>query len=517
MSDRTVYAVRLALCGRTGNDNYLAARRFTRDWIGKRYGGWPETVNPLDAIWEPEPGHRVSVRTWLAEADAANVVTWDTPSPTDRRLRHRTVVSVVLVGGVTSVTIEQSIAAGEGIAGIGGVVEFNVARPHLVHTLTSRLAACDARRRLTAAPWRTADAATIAALIDDPTRALPIIVANPEPDGTRHAHVPGLADVCLGLAHVVELDTISAGRELADETYGLHSAKPGLLRIYWPGADAPPPASYYPDQQHGDRHGSFVNVVARRLYAMSGFWIHAPAAIEDIRVAERHHRLNQTISQARTEGTAQVTEEFLAEYERDLGRLEAADKTIETLRNELRNLATINEGLRESLAAAATYRPVIDLTDDPSPPVFATLIDAVTYAAEHLHNIEFHPNAFDTAAAWPSPAANQIYSDLVELDRIAGEWRATGRIAAGGWYPAMKAVGVPFAASVSDTARTRFSDAYTLCDSDGARLQLGPHITRGDGTGPTGHVRVYMTIDDENRRVIIGHVGRHLPGAKAKA
>ncbi len=43
---------------------------------------------------------------------------------------------------------------------------------------------------------------------------------------------------------------------------------------------------------------------------------------------------------------------------------------------------------------------------------------------------------------------------------------------------------------------------------------LGPHIVLGIGS-PDTCARIYLYLDKERHRVVVGHVGRHLPDSTA--
>jgi hypothetical protein len=67
---------------------------------------------------------------------------------------------------------------------------------------------------------------------------------------------------------------------------------------------------------------------------------------------------------------------------------------------------------------------------------------------------------------------------------------------------------------VSELARSRKPHAYTVTH-DGARLELGPHVAIGSGSGAGFIARIYLHVADGSgdvpRGLYVGHVGRHLP------
>jgi hypothetical protein len=119
------------------------------------------------------------------------------------------------------------------------------------------------------------------------------------------------------------------------------------------------------------------------------------------------------------------------------------------------------------------------------------------------------PRALESAATCPYRWPEKISDDLVLLDGIVERWKRTGRLP-GGWLQAARDAGLNWADDVSPTAHTRYRDDYEITLEDGSRVMLGPHLKRGAATGPEGHYRCYLHIDDTARRVIVGYVGRHL-------
>lgn len=330
---RVVYASRLALGGsRTTTQNYLLARGLARDWVGEQYGGWPDAVDKANGLWQPEPGHTVSVRTWRADqVAAATVLTVERPHDDTDLLVKRTVLSAVATGDAASLTVQQALAAAPGVDTFGGPVEFSLTPPDVVSTVLDRLVVVDGGRRLSPGAWKAFDGSTVAAFIRHPDRALPVVVSQPFAEGRRNPHIDEIRQRCLGLAHVVELTRPGAIYGLIENLGPGSGIAPGAIRVYWPGfAMNLNSQTWHADFQVGNRRGDFPAVFAQRLYMLSSFWVQPPPAIETIRVAERRARTAQIASRAREQGTAEFTDEFLAEYDRDLARLAKLEQDLAT-------------------------------------------------------------------------------------------------------------------------------------------------------------------------------------------
>jgi len=67
---------------------------------------------------------------------------------------------------------------------------------------------------------------------------------------------------------------------------------------------------------------------------------------------------------------------------------------------------------------------------------------------------------------------------------------------------------------VSEIARSRHPHEYSAT-VDGRRVDLGPHVALGSGSGAGFIARIYLHVADGSgelpRGIYVGHVGRHLP------
>ena len=75
-------------------------------------------------------------------------------------------------------------------------------------------------------------------------------------------------------------------------------------------------------------------------------------------------------------------------------------------------------------------------------------------------------------------------------------------------------LGLTWRQNVSGLARSRKPHAYSVMH-DGERLELGPHVAIGSGSGAGFIARIYLHVADGSgevpRGLYVGHVGRHLP------
>jgi hypothetical protein len=65
---------------------------------------------------------------------------------------------------------------------------------------------------------------------------------------------------------------------------------------------------------------------------------------------------------------------------------------------------------------------------------------------------------------------------------------------------------------ISDTTRTKFGKDYAF-EYDGAKQLFEPHITLGSGDA-NSCASIHFILDQAREKIIVGHVGRHLPNTK---
>jgi hypothetical protein len=95
---------------------------------------------------------------------------------------------------------------------------------------------------------------------------------------------------------------------------------------------------------------------------------------------------------------------------------------------------------------------------------------------------------------------------LLLIEDIAASWAAG--ILGTDFRTAFQSRTNAFRSGISQTAETRYRHDYER-EYRGSKLLLGPHFARGIGP-PTEILRIYWAVDDEERRLVVGHVGRKL-------
>jgi len=239
------------------------------------------------------------------------------------------------------------------------------------------------------------------------------------------------------------------------------------------------------------------------------------AANAEARLAERR----QEAEHMAAESTAgEPSDDWLTAHEALLGELEAVRTHREDLLRQVEEQREGAERDRQAIARLSTAlaeaggRPLEDEAgDDAEPP--ATVLEAVERAAGRFEHLTFTRSAFESAADSPFRRPADILDALERLDRLGALYADPSGFGTS-LAEAATGLGLTWRSDVSELARNRHPDRYTAVH-DGARLDLGPHVAIGSGSGAGFIARIYLHVADGSgdvpRGLYVGHVGRHLP------
>ena len=212
----------------------------------------------------------------------------------------------------------------------------------------------------------------------------------------------------------------------------------------------------------------------------------------------------------------EASEEWLAAHEAALAELEA----IRAHRDEMvRRVAELEDAAKKDrqaiteLSAALGERAAPADEEAPAEEEAPkSVLEAVRLAAESCPNLVFTEAALDSAADSPYRRPEEILETLRKLDALAERYNAGEMGVSLG--QAAQEEGLAWRAGVSELARTRWAKHYVVTH-DGRKLDLGPHVALGSGSGAGFVARIYLHLADGNgevpRGIYVGHVGRHLP------
>jgi hypothetical protein len=236
--------------------------------------------------------------------------------------------------------------------------------------------------------------------------------------------------------------------------------------------------------------------------------------------AEEHLAERRREAEAGSPPREEASDEWLAAHAALADELEAVRehrdellRTVEELREQAGQDARTVSRLSAALAEAAGGGDGDGAAapGDQDPP--ATVLEAVERAERDAAALRFTDAARESAADSPYRRPADVLSALQRLDRLAVLYADPGGFGTS-LASAAQDLGLTWRQNVSEIARSRNPHAYAVMH-DGERLELGPHVAIGSGSGAGFIARVYLHVADGSgptpRGIYVGHVGRHLP------
>jgi hypothetical protein len=485
------------------------ARALTKRWVGREYGGWPEHAPER---WAPEPG--VTVRWRLLDhphrADEAFELVWTRPHAQDPTLWRRATVQITTTGSSGRVLILEQLESAD--PKVRAAPAQRVRRPALVMELVREIECVDGGWDVTANPHQVgaARAADLDAFVRG-DRRLPVVLVAPDAHGAVLADAARFADDLVALAHVVVLSDVDARDALDAELGGSRGAPAGGVRLLWPSWRSSDPPGHHPAWRaeevagpDGPRPGladrlSDLVLGAATLRVEGDPLVETLARSQDT-VDLQERRVELESLRTAVLGDRAAAEELITEYQSELTR---ADEQVYLLEADLereRDLRTRFEAAYLTVAsggdAGGGAAPI-------APSMNGTLGAVVRRAKAASPHLVFLPEAERSASEWRYDRADLVEADLARLESVAAEW-ASGALRMD-FAAACRKQGLDWVRDVSASAKQKYGEDYQR-QYHGRPIMLGPHFRR-DGRQL---VRVYCYLDEQERRVVVGHVGRHL-------
>ncbi len=366
-----------------------------------------------------------------------------------------------------------------------------VALTSLVADITREFRIRDAQQLISGNPIRATssnDGAAIAALIEAPSRRLPLVIECTSTKGVGVMTTTDTARVLTGIAHVCHLATAESEQGFNDY-YGNRKASSSWVLVAWPRAARGIATTEYPqrdDERLVDeliaaavgalpllprptaRPQTTPNVPIQQVVANT-----TSPEVGDLR--RKNQDLEQQLSEVRDENDSLI-------------------ENLTTTEHLSAKMAEDRDRYRDQLTALLTLRDDAKQWNNTS--------QVLLMAKQSFTMLDFHPEVESRLGkAQYSPATNQrIFGSLLELNNLAARLRR-GDIEPHlfNTYCSEK---FNFAPSVSDNAINKFGQDYTIV-WNGSPVQLGPHIRCNEA-------RIYFYMDVKQRRIVIGHVGEHL-------
>jgi hypothetical protein len=140
----------------------------------------------------------------------------------------------------------------------------------------------------------------------------------------------------------------------------------------------------------------------------------------------------------------------------------------------------------------------------------------VDQARASCKNLVILDSALESAKKSPFQRPAEVLTALQDLDKIAVEWGKQRKAKGSGGdlleHLKNRGWGKRSSMHISNTTRTQCGSHYEF-EYDGKRQLFEPHITLGSGD-PNSCASIHFQLDQVRTKMVIGHVGRHLPNTK---
>lgn len=512
---RLVYACRFDVAADEGIASALSTYK---DWIVGHYRGrreLPEFNFDPEITATPEglpTGHSLISSIYADGSERVVRIRWSFPDDTDAGLRWANEVRLGQFGDRCSVEHLISIES----------VEYSVAparllfgSPRAVRDICTKVPAYIGKMQVRAEPYALEQngLADLLALLTSDLRRLPVVLLSPYARGELNQIEPTkLARNLAGVAVVVRVADPELTWDFADEVGRQLSCFNGAARIYWPRF-----SKVSDPRSHRLFFGSWIEqvgpAVAARTIERAIFAVAAFRYVPDSRIADLVRRVEAAGRQKLLVEKKETGDDFWADYERDLARLDEAEKELAELKAENANLRanqqvffTAGSGGSDELAEP---EDIEDLS-------FSSVGEAVMAATKRCKNIEILDTATSAAEASPFQRPYDIFRALTDLDEIVDVWsknrdeNGSGgdllqHLSERGWRKRSSM-------HISDTTRGKFRSHYEF-EYQGIKQLFEPHITIGAGD-PNSCASIHFIFDQKRLKMIVGHVGKHLPNTR---
>ena len=509
---RLVYACRFDV---TAGDGIASVLSNYREWIVGHYRDRrelpefnfdPEVAGATEGL----PASHSLTSSIFHDSDERGVrFCWSFPDDTDAGLRWGNEVRVGQFGDRCGVEHLISIES----------VEYSVAparllfgSPRAVRDICTKAPAYIGEMQVRAEPYALEQDGLddLLTLLTSDLRRLPVVLLSPYARGELNQVDPAkLARNLAGVAVVVRVEDPELTWDFTDEVGRQLSCFNGAARIYWPGfSKASDPRS------HRLFFGAWIEqvgpAVAARTIERAIFAVAAFRYVPDSRIADLIRRVEAAERQKLLVEKKETGDDFWADYERDLARLDEAEKKLEELEAENANLRANQQVF---FAAGAGGPDELAQPEEEEELSFSSVAEAVLAAAKRCKNVEILDTATSAAEASPFQRPYDIFEALTDLDKIVDAWtKNRDEKGSGGdllQHLRDRGWGKRSSMHISDTTRGKFRSHYEF-EYQGKRQLFEPHITIGAGD-PNSCASIHFIFDHERLKMVVGHVGKHLP------
>jgi hypothetical protein len=536
---RTVYGAQLDIKPRQGTTVHLEIadlQQVLLDWLSRWYS---RKGVALDLAFDgrghsPLPEHAVLARSQQAGPFTLVTLRWVYPHDPDPTVLWQSECVIAADGEGIEFTIIIRIASARFVV---KPVSFSLHRPRVIAEVISNFQVCTGNTQLEQDPIAIASVDVpefVQRTLTDPTRALPVVLVSPDLWSDRPVvDARHLQNRLLGTALVATLTDKWAAFALTDAVGKELSCFNGAVRLYWPG---------FSSQDHTRRHPLYFadsirahqkegrlleDHLFRFLSSIASFRLRDGPLTRSARaeIAVENRRLLDELKAKAESGTAtpeedqELLEMALEDNERLTEENEELTERNQDLQAKLDEMETELDAHRANLEDLWTYQgdqsPLgsaderVPSESDAEPTSVADALKRV--AAQYKDVLSIWESASQSAAASGFARPEQALRALIAVGDLGREYfasREKGR-SMGRWEDFFEQRGFKYAPTEAQNTQTMYGTYRNFRHEDQMRRML-KHLTLGGGD-KINCLQIYFDADDEQKRILIGYCGEHLP------
>jgi len=511
---RLVYACRFEVQAVDGLDKVVAAyREWLVGYYCKRHKSVGFSFDPCrtgDANSLPA-SHLLSSIVYEADAGKAIRVRWSFPDNNDVGLRWS---NDIRIGQFAERCSVEHLISIESVQYSVSPARLQFGSPRVVREICAKTPTYVGNMRVRATPYDLQHDALgdLLALLTSDLRKLPVVILSPYARGEPNIiDANQLARNLAGVAVIVRIEDPEVTWDFAHEVGRQLSCFNGAARIYWPGFtnNADPRVHRLFFGSWIEQVGSAVasRTIERTVFAVAAFRFVPDERISDlVRTAESVER-QKLLSEKRAAG-----DDFWKDYERDLALLEGERERVQELEIENANLKANQQVL---ISSSPNSDESVGIPEDEVPSL-SSVTEAVEAAARRCGNIQLLDSAYASASSSTFLRPYDVYKALADLNEIVDVWRKEREKKGSGGdllqHLRDRGWGKRSSMRISDTTRGKYRSDYEFIYK-GRKQLFEPHITIGAGDS-NSCASIHFILDQNLEKMVIGHVGKHLPNTK---
>lgn len=508
---RELYACQLDLHPSTSET--ADVQQLVSQWAARGSGASAEQLlTPGDTL--TPLGHRLSIEQVVNEDGRAGwTCSWLRPDDVDSSLQWRVMLAIGALPeepALVRVTVRIALERAHDAFRLAPA-RYDFASPTIVRTLLREHRMLDAGIQVKPLlrERRAADVTQLVDLLLSTDRRLPVLVLTRHPTAGHLIDGHALAKQLAGLAHVQLLTTHLAALALTDTVGKQFSVWGGAARLYWPGF------SLEDDPRHHRLWTATRLLNQDDFIARTRSWLGTAAAAavpEHPTVTAAKENRRHTL--AKTDELPKWINDYITHTDAEL---EAGEKERNELMEALANAQQVEQDAHDALADMRRQFNVMQAATqgDPEKPNTVdfdglSVLDAFhlarNEAGAHVTYLDAAENSVQNFSTYENP--RRLYEALSTLDEAAEAWQ-DGTLGPGfGAYFSDR--GYEYSQKVTAAFAHRTKAQYQR-SYDGRTVTIGRHLKVDQATSPDQCLRVYWHADEQKHRLVVGHVGRHLP------